>query len=104
MGSGFIDAASVMLITLPLFMESLEALDVDLVWLGIIVTLNSMIATLTPPVGLNLFVIQTVGKRYGINFSMVVRGSLPFIGLLALVVVIVWIFPSLATWLPSTMD
>lgn len=100
----FIDSASVLLITLPLFYESLVALNVDLVWLGIIVTLNAMIATLTPPVGLNLFVIQTVGKRYGVSFTTVVRGSLPFIGLLALVMVIVWIFPSIATWLPSTMD
>ena len=100
----FIDSASVLLITLPLFLESLEALNVNLIWLGIIVTLNAMIATLTPPVGLNLFVIQTVGKRYGVNFTTVVRGSLPFIGLLFVVMLIVWIFPSIATWLPSTMD
>lgn len=100
----FIDAASVMLITLPLFLPTLRLLEVDLLWLGVIVTLNAMIATLTPPVGLNLFIIQAVGRPHGISFSDVARGSVPFIILLFIVVGLVWAFPSLATWLPSTMN
>ena len=92
-----------MLINLPLFLPSLQALGVDLIWLGVIVTISCMIANLMPPVGLNLFILQGMGKPYGITFEHVVRGAVPFILIMILAMVLVFVLPSPATWLPSTM-
>lgn len=100
----FIEASSVMLFTLPLFLPALRELDVDLLWLGVVITINSMIASLTPPVGFSLFIIQAVGRPHGVNFIHVARGVIPYVLLLLCLMVLVFVFPSLVTWLPSTMD
>lgn len=100
----FIEASAVMLIALPLFLPSLNALDVDLIWLGVIVGVSCMIAELTPPVGFSIFIIQAVGKPHGITFVHVVRGVVPFIVLLIVAIALLIIFPDIATWLPSTME
>lgn len=100
----FIDAGSVMLITLPLFLPSLNELEVDLIWLGVIIGISCMIANITPPVGLNLFIIQGVGKSHGITLEHIIRGVIPFILIMVLGMIIVFAIPSLATWLPSTMN
>ncbi len=100
----FIEAGSVMLIVLPLFLDSLNDLGVDLTWLGILVAMSCMIAELTPPVGFSLFVIQAVGRPHGINFEQIVRGVIPYIFMLIFAIALVIAVPEIATWLPSTMD
>jgi C4-dicarboxylate transporter DctM subunit len=100
----FIDPMSLILICLPLFLPALKAADVDLLWLGIVVSISCMIANLTPPVGFNLFIVQGAGAAHGLKFTEVVRGAIPFILLLIIGMALVIAFPSLATWLPSTMD
>lgn len=99
----FIEASSVMLFTLPLFLPVLKQLEVDLLWLGVIVTINSMIASLTPPVGFSLFIIQAVGRPFGITFTQIARGVIPYILILIFLMALLFAFPSLVTWLPSTM-
>lgn len=99
----FIDAGSVMLIVLPLFLPSLRELEVDLIWLGVIISVSTMIANLTPPVGINLFIVQSVGRPYGITFVHVARGIVPFILIMIVGMALVLAFPPLATWLPSMM-
>ena len=97
----FIDAGSVILISLPLFVPVLRTMDVDLVQFGVIIAISCMIANLTPPVGVNLFIVQGVGKPYGITYEHVVRGVIPFILIMIFVMALVIIFPDLATWLPT---
>lgn len=100
----FIDPGSVIMISLPLFIPALNALDINLIWLGVILAINSMIANLTPPVGINLYIVQGVGKSYGVSFGHVVRGTVPFILIMLVAMVLVIAFPGIATWLPSVIN
>jgi C4-dicarboxylate transporter DctM subunit len=76
-------------------------MHIDLVWFGVILVINMEIGAVTPPVGMNLFVVQSLRPDYTIR--EVLEGSLPyaFMGLLGLALVI--IFPKIALWLPSLM-
>jgi C4-dicarboxylate transporter DctM subunit len=96
----FMSAAPIFFLSLPLFLPLAVATKIDLLWLGLFYTYMIEIGLLTPPVGLNLYVIQGTS---GLPFWDVVRAMIPFLGLLLLSVFIIYIFPELATWLPSTM-
>ncbi|MBC8441297.1 MAG: TRAP transporter large permease subunit [Deltaproteobacteria bacterium] len=96
----FLDAASVMVITLPVFYPVIMAAGFNSVWFGVFFIIVLEIGLLTPPVGLNLFIIKGLS-----NFSMgtIIRGTSPFILILVLSLFILILFPQLATWLPSLM-
>lgn len=93
------DPAGIILITTPIFFPILQALNIDLIWFGVIFTVNMELGNVTPPVGMNLFVLAGIQK--GIRYEEVVRGVLPFILVLGVGLVIVILFPSLSLWLPS---
>ena len=96
----FLDAASVMVITLPVFYPVIMAAGFNSVWFGVFFIIVLEIGLLTPPVGLNLFIIKGLS-----NFSMgtIIRGTFPFIMIMVLSLFILILFPQLATWLPSLM-
>ncbi len=96
----FLDAASIMVITLPVFYPVIMAAGFNSVWFGVFFIIILEIGLLTPPVGLNLFIIKGLS-----NFSMgtIVRGTSPFILIMILSLFILFLFPQLATWLPSLM-
>lgn len=96
-----LDPMAILVISLPIFFPVVRALGFDPVWFGIVVTINVEIGMITPPVGLNLFILK--GAIPGVNMSDVVKGALPFVLVLALGLCLVMMFPSLATWLPSRM-
>jgi len=96
----FFDALSMMLITLPFLLPALKALHFDLVWFGILLVILMEIGYLTPPVGMNLFVLQGVT---GVPLKTVVRGSFPFILLMTGFVFAIIFFPEIVVWLPSRM-
>lgn len=96
----FMDAASVKVITLPTFFPLAMAVGIDPLWFGIFYQINMEIGLLTPPVGLNLFVMQGVT---GLPLTRIVRGTMPFLLLMLLTIIIIYFFPQLCTWLPSTM-
>ena len=96
----FLDAASTMVITLPIFYPLMMSVGFDSVWLGVFYIVVLEIGLLTPPVGLNLFVIQGIT---GFPMSSIVRGSMPFILMMLLALLIMALFPQLVTWLPSRM-
>jgi tripartite ATP-independent transporter DctM subunit len=96
----FFDGLSMMVITLPLIVPIMMAANVDLVWLGVIVCIAIEVGLLTPPVGLNLFVMQ---GSTGEALSKVIYGSMPFVGLQILVVLIVLLYPPIATFLPQRL-
>ena len=94
-----LDPASIILIITPIFLPVLQALRIDLIWFGVIFTVNMELGNVTPPVGMNLFVLA--GVHEGVRYEDVVRGVLPFVIVLAVGLVIVMMFPTLSTWLPG---
>jgi C4-dicarboxylate transporter DctM subunit len=94
----FLDVASIMLITLPVAFPVVLSLGIDPIWFAVIMVVNMELATITPPIGLNLFVIQGVtGER---NISPVLRGVVPVFLLLLANLALVMAVPSLSLWLP----
>ncbi len=98
----FIDGVSILLITLPVFMPLAKALGYDQIWLGVIMLIGIEMGGLTPPFGLQLFVMQAVAPA-GTRFEDVVRSAVPYLGCNALIVFAIMIFPAIALWLPSVM-
>ena len=96
-----LDPMAIMVIILPIIFPIVIQLGFDPVWFGIVVTINVEMGMITPPVGLNLFILK--GAVPGIEMKDIVGGSLPFLLLLMLGLVIIMVFPSLATWLPGQM-
>ena len=95
----FMDAAAAILVTIPILLPGLQALHVDLIWFGVILVMNMEIGAVTPPVGMNLFVVQALREDFTIR--EVFMGSLPyaFMGLIGLAIVM--LFPQLALLLPT---
>ncbi len=96
----FLDGASIMVITLPIFYPLARAVGIDSVWFAVFYTLTIEIGLLTPPVGLNLFVIKGVS---GLSLATVIKGTLPFLLIMAMCLLIMYFYPQLALWLPGTM-
>lgn len=96
----FIDGASIYLVIIPLLMPAVTAQNIDLIWFGIFAAIAIGIGQFTPPVGVNLFVAARV---LNVRFDAVVKEILPFL-LVALVgLLLIYLFPAVSTWLPSTM-
>ena len=96
----FMDASAAILVTVPILLPGLEALHINLIWFGVILVINMEIGAVTPPVGMNLFVVK--GLRSDYTISDVLIGSLPYaaLGLVGLALVV--IFPQIALFLPNT--
>jgi len=95
----FMDVVSVILIATPLLLPIIKAFNYDAIWFGIVMAIVTEMAVITPPVGLNLFVIQGISPP-GTSMMTVARGSFPFFLILVLAVVLFTIFPNLVLWLP----
>ena len=98
----FLDPASILVLTVPILYPIIEKLGFNPIWFGILATINMEMGNITPPVGLNLFVIKSISPA-GITMTEIVRGSLPFVGILAVGLILVMAFPQIALWLPDTM-
>lgn len=98
----FLEPVSMTFITLPTIFPLMAAAGFDLVWFGVVYTITMEIAVLTPPVGLNLYVIQGIGRGQ-VTIGDVIMGCLPFIGALILLIVILILLPETALWLPDQM-
>jgi TRAP-type C4-dicarboxylate transport system permease large subunit len=88
-----------MITTIPIIAPIMIALGFDPVWLGIVIIILVEAALITPPVGLNLFVVQSL--RTSGSMNAVMKGSLPFVLMLLLMVLFLALLPGLALWLPS---
>ena len=97
----FLPPAAIILMTTPILMPVITAFGFDPIWFGVILTINMELGLITPPVGLNLFVIN--GITPDIKLPTILKGSLPFMGCMVVAIVILCVFPQLATWLPRTL-
>ena len=95
-----IDGISMIVLTMTIVLPMVEAAGIDLIWFGIFIVILVEIAQVTPPVGFNLFVLQTMSGR---DINYVARASVPFFFMMLAALVIVIAFPGLATWLPDVL-
>jgi len=96
------DVLSMMVLTIPIAVPVVSAVGVDPVWFGIFIILMCELGMITPPVGMNLYVVQGV-RTDGGSFSDVVRGAFPYVLIMLGFVLVLMAVPSLVTWLPRTM-
>lgn len=98
----FLDAISIMLITLPLVLPILEVQGMSLIWFGVIMCMVVEIGCITPPMGLNIYVMKAaLGKDYDLNDLFL--GALPFVVLELIIVLILYLYPQIALLLPGLM-
>jgi len=100
LGAGmFLPPAAIILMTTPILMPVITSAGFDPIWFGVILTINMELGLITPPVGLNLFVIN--GITPDIKLQTILKGALPFMGCMVVAILILCVFPELATWLPA---
>ncbi len=95
----FLPPAAIILMTTPILMPVITAAGFDPIWFGVILTINMELGLITPPVGLNLFVIN--GITPDVRLPTILRGAFPFMLCMVAAIVILCVFPEIATWLPA---
>jgi C4-dicarboxylate transporter DctM subunit len=95
----FVPPAGIILMTAPILLPIVTAAGFDPVWFGVIVTINMEVGLITPPVGLNLFVVNAIAPDVPTN--KVLWGSVPYVIMMIVGIIILSIFPDIATWLPN---
>jgi C4-dicarboxylate transporter DctM subunit len=98
----FLDVIALITITVPVFLPIAIASGYDDVWFGVIMTVASEMALCTPPVGVNLFVVQGIAPK-GTSLLTVAKGAAPFIGVIWVLLFLLIKYPELVNWLPSIM-
>jgi len=97
----FLDAIGMMMLTLPIVFPAVVALGYNPIWFGIILVKMCEICLITPPVGLNVYIVRSVAPK--IPLEEIFRGIIPFLAMDILTVGVLIIFPKIVTWLPETM-
>ncbi|MEX2518367.1 MAG: TRAP transporter large permease [Paracoccaceae bacterium] len=95
----FLPPVAVILMAAPILMPVILTAGFDPIWFAVILTINMEIGLITPPVGLNLYVINSIAPD--IPLKTVLYGSLPYVGCMVLAIVLLCLFPGVATWLPD---
>lgn len=96
-----LETVSIILLTMPLVAPLLGLLGIDPIWYAVIVTVNMEMALITPPVGVNLYVISGISREA--RMADIINGVLPFLLIMVVMLVIVVAFPQLSLWLPAAM-
>jgi tripartite ATP-independent transporter DctM subunit len=99
----FMDAMSMLVLTVPIALPMVIAVGIDPIWFGIFIVVMCEIALITPPVGMNLFVVQGLRKDGG-SFNDIVKGSFPYVIIMIFFTAALIIWPAIALWLPKTMS
>ncbi len=97
----FMETLSMMITTIPIVAPVMFGLGFDPVWFGVILVILIEMALITPPVGLNLFVVQSLRTSGSLNDVML--GSLPFVVAMILMIALLGLFPGIALWLPASV-
>jgi tripartite ATP-independent transporter DctM subunit len=98
----FMDTLSMMVATIPLSFPVASSLGVDPIWFGIFIVIMCELGLITPPVGMNLFVVQGIRPDRG-GLDDVIRGALPYAAIMIVVTLLLIAFPQIVLWLPGNM-
>ena len=98
-GGFFMDSMALIVVTIPIFFPIVMKLGFDPIWFGVIVVLVAEMGVITPPVGVNVFVIKGIAPD--IPLHIIFRGILPFLVALIIITGMLMAFPQIATFLPS---
>jgi C4-dicarboxylate transporter DctM subunit len=99
----FLEVLSMQVTTIPIVYPIAVALGIDPIWFGVFIVLMSEIALITPPVGMNLYVVQGIRSDGG-PIGDVIRGIWPYVTMLILFTLLMWFVPQIVTWLPQKMS
>lgn len=97
----FMDCMAMIYLTMPIFFPLISALGADPYWFAVIVTFGMMMGSITPPVGMSIYVVAALDKEAGL--ITVVRGSWPYLICMLAVIILLLVCPTVATWLPNIM-
>jgi tripartite ATP-independent transporter DctM subunit len=97
----FLPPVAIILMLMPILTPVLEANNFDLIWFAVLLTINMEVGLITPPVGLNLYVLRGVAPE--VSLPEILRGSIPFVFIMIAFMVLMSIFPGIATWLPDKL-
>ncbi|MFO7600404.1 MAG: TRAP transporter large permease [Candidatus Desulfacyla sp.] len=95
------DCYAIMILTVPIIFPVIEALQFDPIWFGVLMVIVLEVGLITPPVGLNVFVLKAAAPN--VPLTVIFRGILPFLGAALLLIILLILFPQLALFLPSRM-
>jgi len=98
----FIDGVSLIIVTTPVVLPTIKALGFDPLWYGVILVLNLEMAVITPPVGLNLYTMQSIMKDL-LSMKDIIKGSFPYVIVEFVILMLFVMVPQIATWLPGRM-
>ena len=99
LGGCFMDSLAMIMLTVPIFYPAVVALGFDPIWFGVIIVLVVEMGVITPPVGINVYVVKGIAK--GVPLETVFKGVWPFLLAELVMVGILMLFPQIATFLPS---
>jgi tripartite ATP-independent transporter DctM subunit len=97
----FLPPVSIILMTAPIVLPPLKAAGFDMIWFGVVMTIVMEMGLIHPPVGLNIFVIKNIAPD--IPLKDIIWGVIPFVGLMILAVLLICIFPGIATYFPDAV-
>lgn len=102
----FMEVVSVLLIVVPILYPIMGSYGFDLIWFGIFTIIAMEMAAITPPVGLNLFIMMQVSEKQKIpmNILQMSKAAFPFLLIMILLILIITIMPQIVTWLPDVLD
>ncbi|KGE00268.1 MULTISPECIES: TRAP transporter large permease [Rhizobium/Agrobacterium group] len=98
----FMDAMSMLVLTVPIVIPIVIAAGIDPVWFGIFIVIMCEVALITPPVGMNLFVVQGV-RIDGGPYSDVIKGAVPYVVIMMVFAIVLMFFPGIVLWLPNML-
>jgi TRAP-type C4-dicarboxylate transport system permease large subunit len=97
----FLDGISMMLLTVPIIYPTLRTMGFDDVWFGVILVIQAELAQLSPPIGLNLFAVQSIARD--VDLTTISLASLPYAVMLSILSFMLYAWPELALWLVAAM-
>ena len=101
-GGFFMDAMGLIVVTIPIFYPIVLKLGFEPIWFGVIIVIVGEMGVITPPVGVNVFVIKGIAPD--IPLHLIFRGIFPFLGALIIMIILLMIFPQIATFLPNLVS
>jgi C4-dicarboxylate transporter DctM subunit len=102
MGGFFMDSMALIVVTVPIFYPIVQKLGFDPIWFGVIIVLTAEMGVITPPVGVNVFVIKGIAPD--VPLELIFRGIIPFLAAIILLTILITLVPQIATFLPNLVS